>query len=136
MLAILLRGLFLRRIIVKLLPEVLEHFLKVELWLFLDLRHKDVPCVRNLLLAPFKVLPIFRIEQLRIPAFDLFVVLQKALIIYQVFKCFADLFQINGLICLNLSVDLALGLQHIRLEQLHSIDVLFAACPSRSERLG
>ena len=135
MLTILLRSLFLGCVVIKLLSEVLKHLLKVKLRLLLHLSHEDVPCMSDLLLASLEILTILRVEQLGIPAFDLFVVLQESLVVYQVFECLANLFQIDGLISLNLCVDLALGLEHIRLEQLHSVNVLFAARSRRSKRL-
>lgn len=134
-LTILLRSLFLRCIVIKLLSEVFKHLLKVKLRLFLHLSHKDVPCMSDLLLASLEILTILRVEQLGISAFDLFVVLQKSLVVYQVFECLANLFQIDGLISLNLCINLALGLEHIRLEQLHAVNVLFAARSRRSKRL-
>lgn len=70
-----------RIVLIEVLSEVIQDFLDVELWFFLQLCHEDCLGNSDLSLTFFKVLTIFRIEQLGITTLDFFIIEQEALIV-------------------------------------------------------
>jgi len=122
--------------LINLFSQVVKDSLQVKLRLLQDLGDEDGARLGYLLLAVFEILSVFGVKQLRIATFDLFVVLEEALVVDQVFKRFPDFFKVDGLVVLDLSIDLALRLQHVVLEQLHPVDVPLARCPCRPLRTG
>ena len=70
-----------RIVLIDVLSEVIQDFLDVELRFFLQLCYEDCLGNSDLSLTFFKVLTIFRIEQLGITTLDFFIIEQEALIV-------------------------------------------------------